>query len=73
MAPKSERTMTPILPAREAVETKGWTHQVQWVEHGNPCFHRCTSGAQADAWADRLAREGLAPLVIDLRDALQLH
>jgi hypothetical protein len=62
-----------ILPARDVAETKGWTHQVQWVEQGNRCFYRCKSGHEADAWAEKLQRQGLHPVVVDLKDALQLH
>lgn len=65
--------MNYILPDREAAKAKGWTHQVQWVEDGKPCFVRCKSGAAADAWADKLTKQRLAPIVIDLTDALQLH
>jgi hypothetical protein len=60
-----------ILPDRDAPKRKGWTHQVQWVEGGNPCFVRCKSGQEVDAWADRLRKQGFAPIVIDLADAMQ--
>jgi hypothetical protein len=62
-----------ILPDRETAIKRGWTHQVQWIENGRPCFFRCTSGHQADERADMLVRSGEKPVVIDLRDALQLH
>lgn len=62
-----------VLPDRAFAEKKGWTHQVQWIEDGRPCFVRCTSGREADARADALAKTGAKPVVIDLRDALQLH
>jgi rhodanese-related sulfurtransferase len=62
-----------ILPAREAVGAHGWTHQVQWEEDRKPCFVRCKTGRQADAYADQLKRAGLKPVVIDLHDAMQLH
>lgn len=62
-----------ILPNREFAQTKGWTHQVEWVDEGRPCFIRCKSGAEADAKADNLKKLGCAVSVIDLRDALQIH
>lgn len=62
-----------ILPDREAAKLHGWRYQVQWVEDGKPCFRRCTSGHEADAWADKLRKEGHKPVVTDLTDALQLH
>lgn len=62
-----------ILPAREAAEAYGWKYQVQWIEGGNRCFMRFKFGHAADAHADKLRRAGLSPVVIDLRDALQLH
>lgn len=66
--------MKHILPDRETAKAKGWTHQVQWLEGDRlPCFIRCLSGEDADAEANRLARSGHTPIVIDLRDALQLH
>jgi hypothetical protein len=73
MANMQGNEMDAMLPDREFAKSKGWTHQVQWIEQGNPCFHRCTSGRQADEWADKLQRQGLKPMVIDLIDALQLH
>ena len=65
--------MDAILPDRETAVKNGWTHQVQWIEGGNRCFFRCTSGREADARADKLVALGEKPVVIDLRDALQLH
>lgn len=62
-----------ILPDREFAKTKGWTHQVEWLDEGRPCFVRCTSGVAADAKADQLKKLGCDVSVIDLRDALQLH
>lgn len=62
-----------ILPDREFAAQKGWTHQVQWMEDGRPCFVRCMSGREADARADALKKAGAKPVVIDLKDALQLH
>ena len=62
-----------LLPEREFAKKVGFTHQVQWVEGGNPCFVRCKSGQAADAWADKLRAQKLSPTVIDLTDALQLH
>lgn len=62
-----------IIPDRETARRNGWTYQVQWIEDGNPCFVRCKSGRQADAHADKLRKDGLHPVVTDLRDALQLH
>lgn len=61
------------LPDREAAKAKGWTHQVQWMEDGKPCHARCTSGKSADAWARRLKKDGLKPIVIDLVEALRVH
>jgi hypothetical protein len=55
-----------IIPDRETAKMKGWTHQVQWMDGGLPCFVRCRSGREADARADRLEKQGLRPLVIDL-------
>lgn len=65
--------MNVILPDRKTAEQNGWNWQVQWIENGNPCFIRCKSGVSADAHADKLKRSGLSPIVVDLRDALQLH
>lgn len=65
--------MDHILPDREFAVAKGWTHQVQWMEGKLPCFTRCKSGREADARADALIKQGMAPVVIDLRDALQIH
>ena len=62
-----------ILPNREFAQRKGWTHQVEWLDDGRPCFVRCTSGAEADTKADNLKKLGCNVTVIDLRDALQLH
>lgn len=61
------------LPNREHARRMGWTHQVQWMENGLPCFIRCKSGSEADAKADKLKGLGCDVFVIDLRDALQLH
>lgn len=61
-----------ILPNREAAVKCGWTHQVQWIEDGKPCFFRCTSGREADERANGLKRMGQKPVVIDLLDALQI-
>jgi hypothetical protein len=63
--------MKHILPSREAAAAKGWTHQVQWMEDGVPCFARFYSGEDADICAD--GRKAFGAVVIDLRDALQLH
>jgi len=65
--------MEHILPAREFAQTKGWTHQVQWMEGKLPCFVRCKSAAHADSVARDVKRRGVDPIIIDLRDALQLH
>lgn len=62
-----------IIPDRETAKRNGWTHQVQWIEDGKPCFVRCKSGRAADVWADKLRKEGNKPVVTDLIDALQLH
>lgn len=62
-----------ILPDREAAQRKGWTHQVQWMDDGKPCFVRLKSGVVADEWATKLRSEGKSPTVIDLNDALQVH
>lgn len=62
-----------IIPNREAAQRNGWTYQVQWIEDGKPCFVRCKSGQAADAWADKLNKQGMKPVVTDLRDVLQLH
>lgn len=62
-----------ILPDREAAMKKGWTHQVQWIDGGRPCFIRCKCGAAADAHATLLRKKGAMPIIIDLTDALQLH
>lgn len=62
-----------IIPDRETAKRNGWTHQVQWIEDGKPCFVRCKSGREADAWADKLQRGGNKPVVTDLVNALQLH
>lgn len=59
-----------ILPLREAAIAKGWTHQVQWTQDGKPCFMRCKSGHEADAWADKLKK--FDPVLVDLKDALQI-
>jgi hypothetical protein len=65
--------MIPILPDRNAAARKGWTHQVQWKEEGRSCFVRVKSGREADSWADKLKKQKLSPVVIDLADALRLH
>ncbi|HZP77513.1 MAG TPA: hypothetical protein VFB45_15320 [Pseudolabrys sp.] len=65
--------MDVVLPDRETAVKRGWTHQVQWIDDGKPCFVRCRSGREADARADRLKAIGAKPVVFDLRDALQLH
>jgi hypothetical protein len=62
-----------IRPDRETARKRGWTHQVQWVDGGLPCFVRCKSGREADSYADELKKSGAKPVVIDLHDALQLH
>lgn len=62
-----------IFPAREMIAKNGWTHQVQWMEDGRPCFIRCRSGREADFYADKLKNSGEQPVVIDLIDAMQLH
>lgn len=62
-----------LLPAREAMEVYGWTHQVQWTSGGNTCFVRCTSGKAADKFADDLRKQGEKPVVFDLRDLMQIH
>ena len=62
-----------ILPDREFAKKVGWTHQVQWVDDGKPCFARCKSGREADAKADALTKLGCRVVVIDLTDALQVH
>lgn len=62
-----------IFPAREMIKKQGWTHQVQWIEDGRPCFIRCRSGREADHYADKLTKSGEKPVVIDLIDAMQLH
>lgn len=62
-----------ILPDREVAKAQGWTHQVQWTDGVRPCFYRCKSGAEADARADALVKQGEKPVVVDLIDALQLH
>lgn len=69
----SATTNDPILPARETAERMGWKYQVQWVESGKRCFIRCKTGEQADAHADKLRKSGEKPIVIDLRDLLQVH
>lgn len=69
-----EKTIMDIIfPDRETAIKRGWTHQVQWVEDGKPCFCRCTSGRAADARADELTRLGEKPVVIDRSDAMQLQ
>lgn len=65
--------MDAIIPDRETAKRNGWVFQVQWIERGNPCFKRCKSGADADAFADMLRKSGEKPTVYDLRDLLQLH
>ena len=65
--------MTDNLPNREYAERMGWTHQVEWIDKGRPCFVRCRSGSEADAKADAFKKLGCDVQVIDLRDALQLH
>lgn len=62
-----------IIPDRETAKRNGWTHQVQWVQGGKPCFVRCKSGREADAFADKFSRAGHKPVVVDLTDILQLH
>lgn len=65
--------MEAILPDRQTAKRNGWTHQVQWMEQGNPCFIRCKSGGEADRSAERMTKLGCSVVVIDLTDALQLH
>jgi hypothetical protein len=68
-----EIIMEIIIPDRETAKRNGWAYQVQWIEEGHPCFIRCKTGAQADAHADKLRKEGAKPVVTDLQDILQLH
>lgn len=65
--------MSNMLPDRETAARMGWTHQVEWIERGCPCFIRCNSGQIADAKADALKRQKLSPVVIDLGEALRVH
>ncbi len=36
-----------IIPDRETAKRNGWTHQVQWIEDGKPCFVRLKNGRAA--------------------------
>lgn len=61
------------LPSREVCLLKGWKFQVDWNENNLPCFVRCKTGIEADAWANKLEKQKLNPVVTDLLATLQLH
>jgi hypothetical protein len=67
------KVMKTPIPDRETMLIQGWTHQVQWVDGKLPCWVRCKSGAEADARADKLKKQGCDVEVIDLRDIMQIH
>jgi hypothetical protein len=56
-----------MIPDRQTAIARGWTHQVQWMEDGRPCFVRCISCAQAESRAAEIEKTGEEPVVIDLR------
>lgn len=63
--------MKPIIPNREATLKHKWTHQVQWIEQGNPCFVRCKSEHEACLWETKLKEQRLEPSVIIIERLFQ--
>lgn len=59
------------LPSLETANKNGWTHQVEWVEDGKPCFVRCKSIHKTNEWINNLTKEGLKPTVIDMLAVLK--
>ena len=40
------------LPDPTTAKKKGWTHQVDWLDQGRPCFYCAQSLKEADSWVD---------------------
>ena len=51
------------LPPPQVARKAGWTHQVEWIEEGKPCFIRRKSAEAAERTADELRAQFLEPTV----------